>query len=63
MVIVLGLIVAFILVALFSNRATRGCRWREYPGEDHSVWRCAFCGEQTTGPRGKPPKLCLRPRD
>ena len=62
MLVAAGLIVAFVLVVLFSNRATRACRWREYPAATgDSRWTCVQCGAETTGPRGKPPQVCLRP--
>lgn len=59
MFIILGLIIAFVLIAVFSNRATRLCRWRERRG-DHTVWLCAYCGKQTDGDPGRPPQMCLR---
>ncbi|MEC3861540.1 hypothetical protein VK792_09615 [Mesobacterium sp. TK19101] len=62
MIVVVGLIVAFVLLVLFTNRDTRLCRWREYPGSGDSDWRCVHCGAHTTGPRGSPPQRCLRPR-
>ena len=61
MFVVIGLIIAFVLIAVFSNRATRLCRWREYPGDGVSTWRCVQCGMSTTGAKGKPPQVCLRP--
>ncbi|MFW2543377.1 hypothetical protein ACN2XU_12100 [Primorskyibacter sp. 2E107] len=61
MFIVVGLIIAFILVALFSNRATRQCRWREYRSETDSRWTCITCGQQTRGPQRKAPQTCLNP--
>jgi hypothetical protein len=60
MLVVVGLIIAFVLVAVFSNRATRGCRWREYPGAGDSRWTCVHCGAETSGPRGKASRMCLR---
>ena len=60
MFVVVGLIVAFILIAVFSNRAPRACRWREYPGGDDSRWFCVTCGAETRGAKGKPPQTCLR---
>ncbi len=60
MIVIVGLIVAFVLIAVFSNRATRNCRWREYPAPVESTWRCVQCGAETTAPRGKAPKVCLR---
>ncbi len=62
MIIVIGLIVAFVLVAVFSNRSTRQCRWREYRSEAESQWRCIYCGAETIGPHGKTPQVCLRER-
>ena len=63
MLIVAGLLIAFVLVVLFANRETRACRWRE----DRSrlkggmvLHRCAVCGAERFAPRGKPPKACLR---
>jgi len=60
MLVVVGLIIAFVMIAVFSNRATRACRWREYPGEDDSRWTCVHCGAETRGPRGAPPRRCHR---
>ena len=60
MLVVVGLIVAFVLIAVFSNRQTRACRWREYPKDGDSVWTCVNCGAKTRGPRGKAPRACLR---
>lgn len=60
MIVVAGLVLAFVLIAVFSNRATRGCRWREYPrGGQDSRWVCAACGAETRAPRGKAPGICL----
>ena len=61
MIVVIGLIVAFILVVLLSNRATRACRWREYRGNQGSTWRCVQCGAEVQGDAGQPPKLCHKP--
>jgi steroid 5-alpha reductase family enzyme len=60
MLVVIGLIIAFLLVVLFSNRATRACRWREYPQGETSRWVCVNCGAQTVGAAGKAPRVCLR---
>ena len=62
MIVVIGLIVAFVLVAIYSRRETRGCRWREYRagGCDLRVrWRCAACGAELVTPAGEVPKVCL----
>ncbi|WP_323768389.1 hypothetical protein [Marinovum sp.] len=60
MIVALGLIVAFVLLLLFSRPALRKCRWRETRGADESLWRCAYCGAETKGARGVPPAVCLR---
>lgn len=61
MLIVVGLIVAFVLIAVFSNRATRLCRWRERRANGTSTWTCIHCGAQLPGPIGQPPRVCHRP--
>ncbi|MHA7875921.1 hypothetical protein [Roseivivax sp.] len=64
MVIVVGLILAFVLIAIFANRETRSCRWREYrQSEGESLWRCVQCGAATEGQSGKPPQICLKSDD
>ena len=64
MIVVIGLIVAFVLVAIFANRETRDCRWREYrTGDGRAEWRCAFCGAVTEGTQGETPQRCYRPED
>ncbi|WP_299968305.1 hypothetical protein [uncultured Roseobacter sp.] len=62
--IVIGLLVAFVLVAIFArrNRGVRRCRWREdRAGNRGSLrkYRCAACGaEAFTAEKGTPRK-CL----
>ena len=49
MIIIVGLIIAFVLVLIFSNRSTRNCRWRRIGFEaDHGRYsfRCAACGSE-----------------
>ncbi len=61
MVIVVGLIVAFILLLIFSDRKTRSCRWREDRTLDAGsgrAYRCMACGAQASTTTGKPPKDC-----
>ncbi len=61
MIVVVGLLVAFILVLLFARRDMRGCRWRRRgPAQaDGKVqWRCAACGAQLLTADGKPPLHC-----
>ncbi|WP_417525436.1 hypothetical protein [Marinovum sp.] len=60
MIVVLGLILAFVLLLVFSKPALRHCRWRERRGTEESLWRCAYCGAEVTGAPGVPPKVCLR---
>lgn len=62
MIVVIGLIVAFILIVVFSNRRTRNCRWRLVRSEtcaNRSKYRCAACGAEAFTTTGKPPLDCL----
>ena len=56
MIVALGLVIAFVLLLIFTNRKTRLCRWRETRREGDSQWRCIYCGAETTGSRGKTPE-------
>ncbi|MDQ2092111.1 hypothetical protein [Marimonas arenosa] len=59
-----GLIVAFLLILLFSNRPMRHCRWRAQGrgnGEKSCKFRCMACGAETITADGQPPRECLRP--
>ncbi|MDR9392918.1 hypothetical protein [Roseovarius sp. SYSU LYC5161] len=61
MIVVVGLIVAFILIVIFSNPRTRACRWREdrrHPDPGKTRYRCMACGAVTATTNGKPPKDC-----
>ena len=61
MLIVAGLIIAFVLVLIFSNRTTRNCRWREdrtLDGAEGRAYRCMACGAVGHTADGKPPKDC-----
>jgi hypothetical protein len=60
MLVVAGLIAAFVLIALFANPATRLCRWREDRQGAQSRWTCVHCGATVYGVRGKPPRTCHR---
>jgi len=65
MIVVVGLIVAFVLVLIFSNRATRQCRWREYRVSGCDLrrrWHCVACGAEVFTSDGTPPKVCHDPR-
>lgn len=62
MIFILGFLVAFILIALFSKPATRQCRWREdrrraAPGRE-TAYVCAACGAHAVTSNGKPPHDC-----
>lgn len=61
MLVIVGLILAFVLIAVFSNRATRACRWRERRHSGGSQWTCIQCGARVEGRQGDPPRTCLRP--
>lgn len=60
MPVVIGLIIAFVLVAIFSRPKMRGCRWREWRGPGGVVYRCAACGAETRTDNGKPPQFCAQ---
>lgn len=62
MVIVVGLIVAFVLVLVFSNRRTRNCRWRADRTRDvdgQHYHRCMACGAEAFTSEAGPPKDCF----
>ncbi len=62
MFIVIGLVLAFVLIVIFSDARTRNCRWREDHGRDvdgQRYYQCLRCGHETFTDTGKPPKLCL----
>jgi hypothetical protein len=64
MVVVVGLIIAFVLVAIFARRGMRMCRWRMDKTQDRDglrFFRCAACGAEDWTD-GAPPRHCLRPR-
>jgi len=61
--IVLGLIVAFVLVALVARRrkTSRNCRWRAERSGDKGRLRkytCAACGAEAFTASSGPPNLC-----
>ncbi len=61
MIVIAGLILAFVLIVLFSNRATRYCRWRADrlgDGPRGRCYRCAACGAVAFTDTGKPPDWC-----
>lgn len=68
MLMVVGLIIAFILVAIYAsrNRDRRNCRWREDRSGDRGElrkYRCAACGaEAFTATKGPPDRCFARNR-
>lgn len=61
MIIIVGLLIAFILIVIFSNPATRRCRWREDRRGDHDgarKYKCIACGATAFTTTGKPPLDC-----
>lgn len=62
LIVLLGLIVVFVLLLLFSRPGTRACRWRADKTRDNdqgSYHRCAACGAEIWAHSGLP-KTCLR---
>jgi hypothetical protein len=65
MVVVVGLIIAFVLVAIFARRGMRMCRWRMDKTQDRDglrFYRCAACGAEVLVAPGKMPQDCRDPR-
>jgi hypothetical protein len=65
MLIPLGLVIAFVLIAIFARRGMRSCRWRMDRTGDQggmSCFRCAACGAEVLVPRGQTPQDCRNPR-
>lgn len=61
--IVIGLMIAFIVIALLSNRKTRSCRWRMDRSQNRggeTYFKCMACGAEVFSADGKPPKLCKK---
>lgn len=61
MIIVAGLILAFVLIAIFARRETRNCRWREDRSADSGdarKFRCMACGAEAFTTTKKPPLDC-----
>ena len=62
-----GLVAAFLLILLFSNRPMRHCRWRARRGAgagragDVTPYKCMTCGAETVTRNGQQPRECLRP--
>ncbi len=63
MLLLVGLVTAFILLLIFGNRTTRLCRWRQDRSrakDGKMFYHCAACGAETLVEKG-PPKTCLHP--
>lgn len=61
--IVIGLLIAFVIVAFFArrNKATRKCRWRADKTGDRGALRkyhCAACGAESFTAKPGPPREC-----
>lgn len=64
MLVVVGLIVAFIIMLIVVKPGTRNCRWRadhRRDGPEGQFYHCVACGAQTYT-SGKPPGECLQNR-
>lgn len=65
MIVVAGLVLAFILILVFSNPSTRACRWRldRQAGDEGGVlYRCMACGATVRQPTEVPPRICRKDR-
>ncbi|UWR21678.1 hypothetical protein [Sulfitobacter sp. S190] len=65
MFMVIGLIVAFVIVAFYArkNRGMRQCRWRADRSGDRGslrMYRCAFCGAEAFTATSGPPQNCKK---
>ncbi|NDH72523.1 MAG: hypothetical protein EBY50_09110 [Rhodobacteraceae bacterium] len=59
----IGLILAFVLLAIFRNRKTRICRWRrDRSGDNHAgvMFKYMMCGAETRAPSETPPNFCMK---
>ncbi|MEM1352758.1 MAG: hypothetical protein AAGF27_10460 [Pseudomonadota bacterium] len=64
---VIGLLIAFVLVAIYTHRTmgTRNCRWRAAREKDRDglhYYYCAACGAETLTESPTVPKVCHAPR-
>ncbi|SEK55997.1 hypothetical protein [Roseovarius nanhaiticus] len=62
MFVIIGLVLAFVLILIFSNTRTRQCRWREDRTRDtdgERYYHCMNCGHEAWTDTGKPPGICL----
>lgn len=61
--VVIGLVLAFVLIAVMSNRKTRGCRWRmdrSFNRDGETFYKCMACGAEDFSADGKPPRVCKK---
>ena len=61
MFVVIGLVVAFVLIVIFSDTGTKNCRWREDHTRDEDgqrYYHCMACGHETFAQIGARPKIC-----
>jgi hypothetical protein len=67
MIIVVGLIIAFVLILLFARPDMRACRWRRVGPPDSqgkTLYKCAACGARVFTSDGKPLLDCMvNPRE
>lgn len=55
-------IIAIVLIRIYSNPSTRGCRWRMDRSRNRdgtTCFRCSACGAEVWQPTEAPPKLCV----
>ena len=66
-IIIVGLLIAFVLVVVLSRPDTRNCRWREDRSADHDgkrLYKCLSCGAEVFTNTAKPPLDCkVNPRN
>lgn len=61
--ILIGLILAFVVMALLSRRGTRGCRWRmdrSRNQDGQTFYKCMACGAEQFTEDAAPPLSCLK---
>ena len=61
MIVIIGLLIAFVLILIFSNRDIRQCKWRadrRLDKDSLSFFRCAVCGAECFTNDRRPPRLC-----
>ncbi len=59
--LLLGLLIAFVLVLLLTNRKTRNCRWRANRRADRdgqAAYHCVTCGARALTSDGQAPRQC-----